>query len=157
VGAVLVLPFGIVGAGTSIVEPGALGTGALVALMSSVVPYSCEMLAMKRLSAATFGLLASLEPAVAAVAGFVVLDQSLALVQMGGIALVVVASAGVTLTQAPEAREPGPAGVAADAYTDAGSVARDVHDHRDPGEAHRRAEDVPAVRPEPVQHHRPGE
>lgn len=104
VAAVLVLPFGIVGAGTSLVEPGALGFGLVVALMSSVVPYSCEMLAMKRLSAATFGLLASLEPAVAAVAGFVVLDQTLVLVQMAGILLVVAASAGVTVSQTNEVR-----------------------------------------------------
>lgn len=104
VAAVLVLPFGIAGAGTELVEPGALGFGVVVALMSSVIPYSCEMLAMKRLSAATFGLLASLEPAVAAIAGFVVLGQSLALLQMAGIALVVAASAGVTVSHAPESR-----------------------------------------------------
>ncbi|UGQ13109.1 EamA family transporter [Yinghuangia sp. ASG 101] len=97
VAAVLVLPFGIAGAGAELVRPGALGAGAVVALMSSVVPYSCEMLAMKRLSAGAFGLLASLEPAVAAVAGFVVLGQSLGLMAIGGIALVVAASAGVTL------------------------------------------------------------
>jgi inner membrane transporter RhtA len=99
VAAVLVTPFGIAGAGAELVRPGSLGIGVLVALLSSVVPYSCEMLAMKRLSAAAFGLLASLEPAVAALAGFLVLDQSLAVLQLGGIALVVAASAGVTLTQ----------------------------------------------------------
>lgn len=99
VAAVLVLPFGIAGAGAELVEPGALGAGAVVALMSSVVPYSCEMLAMKRLSAGTFGLLASLEPAVAALAGFVVLGQTLGVMALGGIALVVVASAGVTVAQ----------------------------------------------------------
>lgn len=103
VAAVLVLPFGIASAGAELVKPGALGFGLVVALMSSVVPYSCEMLAMKRLSAGTFGLLASLEPAVAAAAGFVVLDQSLAWIQIGGIALVVAASAGVTIAQSADA------------------------------------------------------
>jgi inner membrane transporter RhtA len=107
VAAVLVLPFGIAGAGTDLVQPGTLGFGLVVALMSSVVPYSCEMLAMKRLSAGTFGLLASLEPAVAAMAGFVVLDQTLAWIQVGGIALVVAASAGVTITQTSDAPSDG--------------------------------------------------
>ncbi|HSA49181.1 MAG TPA: EamA family transporter [Yinghuangia sp.] len=103
VAALLVLPFGVAGAGAELVRPGALGAGAVVALMSSVIPYSCEMLAMKRLSAGTFGLLASLEPAVAAVAGFVVLGQNLGLVAMCGIALVVAASAGVTVTRSADA------------------------------------------------------
>ncbi|WTW92646.1 EamA family transporter [Streptomycetaceae bacterium NBC_01309] len=108
VAAVLVLPFGIVGAGTALVEPGALGFGLVVALMSSVVPYSCEMLAMKRLSAATFGLLASLEPAVAALAGLIVLSQTLEIVQVAGILLVVAASAGVTLSQTSDGPEAKP-------------------------------------------------
>lgn len=108
VAAVLVLPFGIVGAGTALVEPGALGFGLVVALMSSVVPYSCEMLALKRLSAATFGLLASLEPAVAALAGLIVLSQTLEIVQVAGILLVVAASAGVTLSQTSDGPEAKP-------------------------------------------------
>jgi inner membrane transporter RhtA len=101
VAAVLVSPFGIATAGTALVEPNVLALGAVVALLSSALPYSFEMLAMKHLPPATFGLLASLEPAVAAIAGFLVLSQSLALIQIAGIALVVVASAGVTLAQSP--------------------------------------------------------
>ncbi len=128
VAAVLVLPFGVVGAGTSLVEPGALGFGLVVALMSSVVPYSCEMLAMKRLSAGTFGLLASLEPAVAALAGLVVLSQTLELIQVAGILLVVAASAGVTISQTTESAGPSsasggePSGREPDAAEDRGSA-----------------------------------
>ena len=101
VAAVLVTPFGAASAGTALFEPHVLMLGAVVALLSSALPYSFEMLAMKHLPPATFGLLASLEPAVAAIAGFLVLHQSLALIQVGGIALVVLASAGVTITQSP--------------------------------------------------------
>ncbi|OPC84502.1 EamA family transporter [Embleya scabrispora] len=104
VAAVLVTPLGVATAGSALVEPKMLGLGACVALLSSALPYSLEMLAMKHLPPATFGLLASLEPAVAGMAGFLVLHQSLALVQIAGIALVVIASAGVTLAQSP--REP---------------------------------------------------
>ncbi|MGW1988937.1 EamA family transporter [Embleya sp. NPDC001921] len=101
VAAVLVTPFGVASAGTALFEPKVLGLGLCVALLSSALPYSFEMLAMKHLPTATFGLLASLEPAVAAIAGFVVLHQSLVLIQIGGIALVVIASAGVTVAQSP--------------------------------------------------------
>ncbi|WP_439673741.1 EamA family transporter [Embleya sp. MST-111070] len=104
VAAVLVTPLGVATAGSALVEPKMLGLGACVALLSSALPYSLEMLAMKHLPPATFGLLASLEPAVAGMAGFLVLHQSLVLVQIVGIALVVIASAGVTLAQSP--REP---------------------------------------------------
>ncbi|MGC0418903.1 EamA family transporter [Embleya sp. AB8] len=101
VAAVLVTPFGVATAGTALVEPKVLGLGLCVALLSSALPYSFEMLAMKHLPPATFGLLASLEPAVAAIAGFLVLDQSLVPIQIAGIALVVIASAGVTIAQSP--------------------------------------------------------
>ncbi|MFE5327386.1 DMT family transporter [Embleya sp. NPDC056575] len=101
VAAVLVTPLGVATAGSALVEPKMLGLGACVALLSSALPYSFEMLAMKHLPPATFGLLASLEPAVAGMAGFLVLHQSLVLVQIAGIALVVIASAGVTLAQSP--------------------------------------------------------
>ncbi|WP_406278487.1 EamA family transporter [Embleya sp. NBC_00896] len=117
VAAVLVTPFGVATAGSALVEPKVLALGGCVALLSSALPYSFEMLAMKHLPPATFGLLASLEPAVAGIAGLLVLNQSLALIQVAGIALVVVASAGVTITQsptppptpaAPPARSPAP-------------------------------------------------
>ncbi|MPZ60791.1 MAG: EamA family transporter [Propionibacteriales bacterium] len=96
VGGVAILPFGVGTAGASLVDPPVLAIGALVALMSSVVPYSLELLALKRIRPGTFGILMSLEPAVAALAGVVVLSQLLGGWQLLGIALVVVASIGVT-------------------------------------------------------------
>lgn len=68
-------------------------TGVAVAVLSSVVPYSLELSALRRLDTRIFGVLLSLEPAVAALAGFVLLGERLSAVQVAGIALVVVASA----------------------------------------------------------------
>jgi inner membrane transporter RhtA len=62
-------------------------------MLSSVVPYSLELLALRRLSARVFGILLSLEPAAAALAGFLVLDQRLTTQQLTGMVLVVLASA----------------------------------------------------------------
>jgi inner membrane transporter RhtA len=68
-------------------------TGAAVAVLSSVVPYSLELSALRRLDTRVFGVLLSLEPAVAALAGFVLLGERLSPAQIGGIVLVVFASA----------------------------------------------------------------
>jgi inner membrane transporter RhtA len=68
-------------------------TGAAVAVLSSVVPYSLELSALRRLDTRVFGVLLSLEPAVAALAGLVLLGERLSAIQVAGIALVVVASA----------------------------------------------------------------
>ena len=96
VGALLAAPLGIAEAGGALLEPDLLAAGAAVALASSVIPYSLELEALRRLPARVFGILMSLEPAVAALAGLVVLDQSLALRDWLAIALVIVASAGAT-------------------------------------------------------------
>ncbi len=86
----LVLPFGL----SSIPEWDATTslTGLGIAVLSSVLPYSLELLALRSLAPAVFGILLSLEPAVAALAGLLVLGQSLSAVQVSGLALVVVAS-----------------------------------------------------------------
>jgi inner membrane transporter RhtA len=94
VGALIVLPAGVVQAGGSLGEPDLLGSALAVALASSVLPYSLELEALRRLPEAVFGVLMSLEPAVAALAGFVVLDQELGARELAAIAMVVVASAG---------------------------------------------------------------
>ena len=75
-----------------------LAAGFAVAMLSSVIPYSFELTALRRLSAAAFGLLMSLEPAVAALAGVLVLHQPLHLRTSIALVLVVSASAGSTLT-----------------------------------------------------------
>jgi inner membrane transporter RhtA len=96
VGALVTLPAGIVQGGSGLLEPHLLAAGAAVALASSVIPYSLELEALRRLPEAVFGVLMSLEPALAALAGLVVLDQALAGADVVAIGLVVVASAGAT-------------------------------------------------------------
>lgn len=97
VAAVLVLPGGIAVAGADLLHPVALGFGLVIALASSVVPYSLELVALRRLPARTFGVLLSLEPAIAALVGVVLLAQGLPWTSWLAIAAVVVASAGSTL------------------------------------------------------------
>jgi inner membrane transporter RhtA len=95
-GAVLVAPFGIAEAGSELLRPELLGAVLAVALASSVLPYSLELEALRRLPKRVFGVLMSLEPAVAALAGFAVLGQDLAARDWISIGLVVVASAGAS-------------------------------------------------------------
>lgn len=71
-----------------------LSGGAIVGVLSSAVPYSLELEALRRLPAGTFGVLMSLEPAVAAVMGYLVLGETLTPVQLLGIGMVVSASSG---------------------------------------------------------------
>lgn len=99
-GALAVAPFGVSQAGSELLKPELLAAGAAVALASSVIPYSLDLEALRRLPANVFGVLMSLEPAVAALAGLVVLGQDLALREWAAIALVVVASAGATAVPA---------------------------------------------------------
>jgi inner membrane transporter RhtA len=83
-----------------LLAPEALATGVAVALLSSVIPYTLESESLRRLRANVFGVLMSLEPAVAAVAGYVVLGQRLSGRDLVAIALVIAASVGVTRTSA---------------------------------------------------------
>lgn len=97
---------GIAQAGTDLLDPGLLAAGFGVALLSSVIPYSLETEALRRMPASVFGILMSLEPAVAALAGFLVLSQSLGARELVAIGLVVAASIGVTrTTSAPVSAE----------------------------------------------------
>ncbi|MFF9096240.1 DMT family transporter [Streptomyces sp. NPDC014802] len=99
VGAVLFLPLGIAEAGSRLVDPVTVGLGAAVALLSSVLPYTLELLALRRLPAPTFAIMMSLEPAIAATAGFLILGQALSPVEAIAIALVIAASMGAVRTQ----------------------------------------------------------
>ena len=96
VGAAAVAPVGIASAGTRLLRPELLAQGAAVGVLSSVITYSLELEALRRITAATFGVLMSLEPAVAALAGFVVLGQGLSARALLGIVLVSVASVGAS-------------------------------------------------------------
>jgi len=96
VASVLVLPVGVAQGGAHLLEPHALLLGAAVGMLSSAVPYSFEMEALRRISTRVFGVLMSLEPAMAALAGFVVIGQSLSAREVAGIGLVVVASLGAS-------------------------------------------------------------
>jgi inner membrane transporter RhtA len=94
VGALIVLPAGVIQADGALTQPNLLGSAVVVALLSSVLPYSLDLEALRRLPAAVFGVLMSLDPAVAALVGFVVLGQDLGANELIGIVMVVVASAG---------------------------------------------------------------
>ncbi len=96
VAAVVSIPAGLAGGGGQLLQPRTLALGCLVGLLSSVIPYSFELEALRRLSPQVFGVLMSLEPAMAALAGFVVLGQALSARALAGIALVVAASIGAS-------------------------------------------------------------
>jgi len=101
-GALLVAPWGIASAGRNLLDPQLLGAGVGVGLLSSALPWSLELEALRRLPAHVFSVVLSLEPAVAALSGFVFLDEHLAPRSWTAIALVVVASAGAAGRQKPE-------------------------------------------------------
>lgn len=88
----------VVTAGTALLEPKVLGIGVVVALMASAIPYGCELEALRSLTPASFGMLMSLEPAFAALAGFVVLSERLGAPEFGAIGLVLVANVGAVLS-----------------------------------------------------------
>lgn len=99
VAAIVLLPMGIAHAGTSLFALSILPIAVLVAIMSSAVPYPLEMIALKRLPTKTFGILMSLEPAIATLAGFFFLDENLTPLQYAAIACIVAASSGSAATQ----------------------------------------------------------
>ena len=98
VGTLLVTPVGILQGGSALLRPHVLAGGLGVALLSSLIPYSLELIALRRLSAYRFGVLMSLEPAVAALAGVLVLGQSLTTVLAVALVMVIAASLGNTIT-----------------------------------------------------------
>jgi inner membrane transporter RhtA len=108
VGAVALAPYAVAVGGTTLLDPKVLAIGFLVGLLSSVVPYSLELAALRTMPARVFGILMSLEPAAAALAGLVILHELLGPTQWLAIGCVVVASVGVTRsTTAPAATAAG--------------------------------------------------
>jgi len=106
IGALVLLPAGVVQAQPALVDPRLAGAAFVVAMASSVLPYSLELEALRRLPAGVYGVLMSLDPAVAALAGFVLLQQALGPREIVGIAVVIVASAGAArLSRGPDETE----------------------------------------------------
>lgn len=99
--AVVTLPFGLAAGERIAANPQVLVTVLAVALLSSVIPFSLEMEALRRMPVRVFGVLMSLEPAIAALVGLVVLGETLGMREAAAIGLVVVASIGATRTAGP--------------------------------------------------------
>ena len=97
VGAVVMVPIGLLTAGSLLWHPSTLALGLAVGVLSSALPYSMDMMALRRLPTAVFGVLTSLNPAVGALAGWWVLSQQLPCEGLAGVALVIVAGAGITI------------------------------------------------------------
>ena len=108
----VVVPFGIARAGAALLSPQLITSGLAVAFLSSAIPYSLEMYALKRLPKQTFGILLSTEPAVGAVSGWLILNETLSTMQLIAIACIIVASIGSTATlkkdSAPQIAEADP-------------------------------------------------
>jgi inner membrane transporter RhtA len=100
-GAVLLLPLGIAAGGMELFSPGVLWLGAVVAVLSSVVPYSLELVALRRVTPRAFGVMLSLDPAMATVAGLLVLSQHLTAREWTALGLVMAANLGNSLAGRP--------------------------------------------------------
>ena len=96
VATVALVPVGIMGGGLALLDPWLLLVGFGVAMLSSAIPYSFELEALRKLPARLFGVLMSLEPAVAALIGFLVLGERLGLRTLAAVALVTVAAVGAS-------------------------------------------------------------
>ncbi len=110
VAAVLLIPVGVPAVSTVAMDPQLLLLAAITAVLSSVIPYSFELAALRRLPQRVFGVLLSLEPAFATLAGWLILGQDATLLRMLAIALVIAASVGTTLGVRRDRRDGGPSG-----------------------------------------------
>lgn len=98
VAAIVVVPIGIAQAGQALLLPGVLVVGLIVAIVSSAIPYSLEIIALGKLPSNTFGTMMSAEPAIGALIGMLVLGEVLSFSQWAAIGLIVIASAGAGLS-----------------------------------------------------------
>lgn len=102
IGAIVMVPIGIHHAGSALISMHLLPAACGVAVLSSALPYTLEMYAMTRLPTRTFGVLMSLDPAFAALAGLIFLSESLGIIQWCAIACIMAASAGSAVTSRPQ-------------------------------------------------------
>lgn len=100
-GAIAIVPFGVAAEGINLLNPSVLLPGFAVAMLSSALPYSLEMAALRQLPVKVFGVLMSLEPAVASCVGLLILGEQLTIRMVAAIILVSLASAGSTLQPKP--------------------------------------------------------
>ncbi|MDU3075962.1 MAG: threonine/homoserine exporter RhtA [Mixta calida] len=114
IAAVIFVPLGVTFAADGIWQLSLLPIALAVAILSTALPYSLEMVALTRLPARTFGTLMSLEPAMAALSGMLFLGESLNLMQWLGLLAIIAASAGSTLTSRPRGASVAPSGKPAD-------------------------------------------
>jgi inner membrane transporter RhtA len=105
---VLVTPTGVISGGTALLRPGVLAAGVTIGLLSSIIPYSLELEALRRIPPQVFGIWMSLEPAVAALVGVVMLGQNLVVREWAAIGCVMVACAGATRSGRSAGRAPPP-------------------------------------------------
>jgi inner membrane transporter RhtA len=103
IAAVLVSPPAVLAGGTALLRPGVLAIGVAIGLLSSIIPYSLELEALRRIPAKVFGIWMSLEPAVAALIGLVMLSQDLLVREWVAIGCVMVACAGAARGGGPAA------------------------------------------------------
>jgi inner membrane transporter RhtA len=106
VGSALLVPVGVADGGSALLEPPLLAAGLGVAVLASAIPYTLELESLRRLPTGVFGIFMSLEPAIAALAGWIVLSQGLGIRDVVAIGLVVAASAGASLSAPPAAEAP---------------------------------------------------
>jgi inner membrane transporter RhtA len=97
IGTVVLAPVGIAGAGSALLDPKLLLAGFGVAMLSSAIPFSLELEALRKIPARIFGVLMSLEPAMAALAGFVLLGERLGIRAVMAVLFVTIAAAGASL------------------------------------------------------------
>ncbi|MBA1294600.1 threonine/homoserine exporter RhtA [Pseudomonas lurida] len=104
IAALFVAPIGIVHAGTALLTPALIPIGIGVAILSTALPYTLEMIALTRLPARTFGTLMSIEPAFGALSGLFFLQEHLSIAQWMAITCIILASIGATLTMRKESK-----------------------------------------------------
>ena len=108
IASIIVVPIGVAEAGVRLFSVAALPYGLAIALLSSALPYTLEMIALTRLPARTFGILMSIEPVFGALAGWVMLREHLSVTQWSAIAMIILASVGTTWTATMQRTSPVP-------------------------------------------------
>lgn len=98
VGSCAIFPVGLLSSGMDLFRPAVLPLALILGIFSSALPYGVEIIALKNLPSRTFSILMSLEPALAALSGFLFLDEQLSLAQWAALTAIISASIGSTLT-----------------------------------------------------------